>query len=99
MPKDYTANRITDIQFHINLGVSTPDNKHYAALLECRGKARNGTMEANIEIEPQYLGQEKDVPWTPHEIWQAIGSANLSNIFKNAIRDLYQEGLNEDITQ
>ena len=103
MPKNYPANRLDGVMFRINISAEKMEADgyigYYAAVLRSQARAKDdSTMAAVVTVPDLYLGAKKDVPWTPHEIWVAIGNANLSNIFKNALRDLFEEGIDEDIT-
>jgi len=109
MSKNYTMSSMGDILLRIKIPASktvdtsqggevTHKTEHYAALLKCTAKAKNGIASAPIVLEDIYLGTAKDVPWTAHQIWEAVKNADLNTIFADALKDLYQSGINEDIT-
>ena len=103
MAKDYTLSSMSDILLRIKIpaekqNTTTKEIDYHAAMLRCSARARNGKASAPIVLDDIYLGAAKSVPWTNNEIWTAVNNADLNTIFANALRDLYQEGINEDIT-
>ena len=103
MPKNYTANKLTNIsiKFEIpamKLSEDGMGSEHYAALIQASAIAKNGEMGVPIQIQPQYLGAKKSVPWTAKQIYAAVKNAPLNDFFKNTLKDLYLQGIDEDIT-
>ena len=104
MSKNYEATKLYGIQINIQIPIDKQNasdvTEYYAASLDVSGmaKSNSGDMTVPAKTPTQYLGAAKTVPWTPHEVWQAIQGAPLNTIFANALKDLYQQWLDEDIT-
>jgi hypothetical protein len=100
MSKDYTATKMDEITVRMRIPAYCPETgKYHAGSMQMIGIAKNGVMKAPVIMDMEYLGSEKDVPWTPHEIYTALTNYNNFNtMLANKLKDLYVEGINEDIS-
>ena len=97
MPKDYTATKLTGIELRFTIPAVDEEQKHYAARIQASATARNGVMQAPIWLPDELLGQARDVPWTPRQIYAATKAAPLNTIIARKLKELHLEGLNENI--
>lgn len=97
MPKDYTATKLTGINLLITIPAVDAEQKHYAARIQASATARNGVMQAPIWLPDILLGQAKDQPWTAKQIHAATKAAPLGTILAGVLKDLYNEGIAENI--
>ena len=103
MPKDYTADKVTDLLLKIKF--STPDEpvveagRYYAAVQKIKCYAKNHDMKVRVTTEDKYYGTAKSVPWTAKEVGDAMKNFNnLNTAIYNDLKAIYLDAINEDIT-
>jgi len=105
MAKQYTANSLTAVRLTIDIPASdkTSDGiedsvEYYAGALRASAAAGSAAMQVRVNLPRQLLGNSKATPWTIKDIYQKVQSAPLNTIFADALKQLYVDGINEDIS-
>lgn len=77
---------------------SSRNKKYIKALVKISGKPFDTIVSGNLIEKTIEIGTQKDTPYTAKETYTFIVN-NFGQAVANEVKDLYLEGIEEDITQ
>ena len=103
MSKDYTGAKLDNILLRIVIPWTSSNDvggttEYYAGLLKSQARVLGEDgKEVNVVYDQTALGTAKAVPWTKKEIYDYIDG--LCPALASKLKNLYLDGINEDISQ